>query len=71
MKLADLKKMDVKDLHKELAEARTKLTSLRFGVVNRQVKNVRELRVLRTTVARIKTLLNDVAKKQSSERAAK
>lgn len=40
-----------------LSEQETKLCRLRFAVSERQLKNVREIREVRKTVARIQTIL--------------
>lgn len=58
MELKELKKKSISDLHRILAESRDKLRDLRFKDANKQLKNVREIRKLRQTVARILTLLN-------------
>ncbi len=57
MELKELKKKKISDLHRILAESRDKLRDLRFKDANKQLKNVREIRKLRQTVARILTLL--------------
>lgn len=46
------------ELHRMLAESRDKLRDLRFKDSDKQLKNVREIRVVRQTIARILTLLN-------------
>lgn len=58
MELKELKTKSVSELHKLLAEKREKLRELRFKDAAKQLKNVRELRVLKRDVARILTLLN-------------
>ena len=58
MDFKELNKKKTNDLHKLLAETREKLRDLRFKDANKQLKNVREIRQLRVTVARILTLLN-------------
>ena len=58
MDYKELKKKKESDLHKILAESRDKLRDLRFKDANKQLKNVREIRVVRETIARILTLLN-------------
>ncbi len=49
------------DLHKLLAQSREKLRELRFKDSNRQLKNIREIRQTRETVAQILTVLNTKA----------
>ena len=52
-----IKKSD-SELHNLLAQTRDKLRELRFKDAGKQLKNVREIRVLRKTVAGILTFLN-------------
>ncbi len=59
MELKELKKKSEKELHKILAESRDKLRDLRFKDANKQLKNVREIRKIRGTIARVLTLLNE------------
>lgn len=58
MEFKELKKKSESELHKILAEFRDKLRDLRFKDANKQLKNVREIRKVRETIARILTLLN-------------
>ena len=58
MNFKELKKKKESDLHKILAESRDKLRDLRFKDANKQLKNIREIRSVRETIARILTLLN-------------
>ncbi len=58
MDLKDLKKMTVNQLHKLLSESREKLRDLRFKDASKQLKDVREIRVVRKTIARVMTLLS-------------
>ena len=58
MEFKELKKKNANDLQKLLNESREKLRDLRFKDANKQLKNVREIRQLRLTIARILTLLN-------------
>ena len=58
MELKELKKKSEKELHKILAESRDKLRDLCFKDANKQLKNVREIRKIRGTIARVLTLLN-------------
>jgi len=66
MELKELKKKDKGDLHRILAEFRDKLRDLRFKDANKQLKDVREIRKVRQTIARISTLLN--SKKNSKQK---
>lgn len=58
MEYKELKKKKENELHKILAESRDKLRDLRFKDANKQLKNVREIRNVRDTIARALTLLN-------------
>ncbi|MCK4554214.1 50S ribosomal protein L29 [Candidatus Parcubacteria bacterium] len=67
MDFKELKKKKESDLHKILAESRDKLRDLRFKDANKQLKNVREIRTVRETIARVLTLLNSEFRKQKTE----
>lgn len=58
MEYKELKKKTQSELHKILAECRDKLRDLRFKEANKQLKNVREIRSVRTTISRALTILN-------------
>ncbi len=64
MKFKDLKKKEIKELQKMLAESRAKLLELRFRDASRQLKNVREIRALRRQIAWILTALNQKKSKK-------
>jgi ribosomal protein L29 len=68
MDYRELKKKSVKDLHKILAEERNKLRELRFKDANKQLKDVREIRKIRTTIAQVLTLLNTETVNKSEEK---
>ncbi|MFH0874257.1 MAG: 50S ribosomal protein L29 [Candidatus Komeilibacteria bacterium] len=57
MKFSELKSLEVAKLQELLAESRQKLQDLRFGVANNQVKQVRQLREVRSKIAQILTLI--------------
>lgn len=65
MEFKELKKKSESELHKVLADSRDKLRDLRFKDANKQLKNVREVRDVRTVIAQVMTLLN--AKKEVKE----
>lgn len=56
MKIADLRKKDAAALGKLLAEQEAELRTFRFGMSGGRAKNVRQARVHRKTIARIKTI---------------
>ena len=59
MDIKELKIKKVGDLHNSLAETRDKLRELRFKDANKQLKDVREIRTVKKTIARILSLLNN------------
>lgn len=59
MTLKELKDLEQKKLQERLLELRSDVMKLRFGLVNRQVKNLREVRKIRKEIAQIMTLLNE------------
>jgi ribosomal protein L29 len=59
MEYKEIKKKKVSELHNLLAETRDKLRELRFKDANKQLKNVREIRVLKKTISKILTVLNN------------
>jgi large subunit ribosomal protein L29 len=58
MEFKELKKKTESELHKLLEQSRDKLRDLRFKDANKQLKNIREIRQIRETIAQILTLLN-------------
>jgi len=58
MKFKELKTKSDKELQKLLAEWREKSRELRFKVSSEQLKNVREVRQVKKTLARIMLLLS-------------
>ena len=62
MEFKELKKKEVKDLHRILNESREKLRDLRFKDANKQLKNVREIRKIKNVIAQTLTLLNNKIK---------
>lgn len=58
MEFKELKNKTEKELHQSLNEFRHKLRDLNFKDANKQLKNNREIRVIKKDIARILTLLN-------------
>jgi ribosomal protein L29 len=56
MKFKELKTKSDKELAKLLTDAKDKLRDLNFKVASKQLKNVREVRDVKTLVARVLTL---------------
>ena len=57
----ELKKKNPAELNKLLNEYRDKLRDLRFKDANKQLKNIREIRVVRRLISRVLALLNNNA----------
>jgi len=58
MEFKELKTKNTKELQTLLDVNREKLRELRFKDSNKQLKNIREIRVVRNLIAQILTLLN-------------
>lgn len=63
MELKDLKFKTEKELRQILNEFRDKLRELRFKDANKQLKDVREIREVKKTIARTSTLIKAQEKK--------
>ncbi|HOX21503.1 MAG TPA: 50S ribosomal protein L29 [Candidatus Paceibacterota bacterium] len=59
MKTKELQKLTDAELKKALEQNQERLRSLRFDLASGKVKNVREIRETRKTVARVLTLLKE------------
>ena len=59
MKIKDLKIKSENELKTLLENSHDKLREMNFKVAQRQLKNVREIREVKKTIARISTLLNE------------
>jgi len=57
MKLAELRQKSRSELERILIENREKLRQLRFDLVAKKIKNVREVRKIKKDIARILTFL--------------
>ena len=57
MKIKELKLKSDNELKTLLAESRDNWREMRFKVAQRQLKNVRDIRVVKKTIAQILTLL--------------
>lgn len=67
MEIKEIKKKSVSELQQSLREFRDKLRELRFKDANKQLKNVREIRVVRTTISRVLTMLNQKKTENQNE----
>lgn len=59
MKIKELKQKNEIELKKLLADSREKLRDLRFRVASRQLKDVRQIRKIKKTIAKSLTLLTN------------
>lgn len=65
MKQKEIIQKSFEELERLLAELRERLRETRFKAANKQLKNVREIRVLKRTIARISRQLTDLAQKKT------
>ena len=63
MEFQELKSKTPLELEKTLLEQQEKLRDLRFRVTRRELKSVRDIRVVKKTTAHILTILKEAAKK--------
>ena len=54
----ELKTKPVADLHKSLGDEREKLRKLKFDLAAGKVKNIREIKAIKKTIAKIMTILH-------------
>ncbi len=59
MNIKDLRNKSNKELHKILAQTRAEVKDLQFKTSNKQLKNLRQLRMKKREVARILTAINN------------
>jgi len=57
MKMKELQEKTIQELHQQLAASRDAVRMMRFKVASQELKDVRELREARKTIARVMTLL--------------
>jgi large subunit ribosomal protein L29 len=58
MKIKEIQEKRTEDLNKLLLELAKKMQEMNFKNTNNQLKNIREIRDTKKTIARIKTVLN-------------
>lgn len=63
MEFQELKSKTPLELEKTLLQQQEKLRDLRFRVTRRELKSVRDIRVVKKATARILTILQEAAKK--------
>lgn len=59
MKIEELRTKQLSELNKLLNDSRDRLRDLRFRISQKQVKNIREIRVVKRTIAKIMMLIKD------------
>ena len=69
MKFKELKNKSAKELQKILADSQHSLRELRFKISSDQLKNIREIRAVKRTVAKVLFLLN--SKRETEVKSAK
>ena len=69
MKAKELRNQSNKELQKKLVDSRAKLAQLNVDQRTKEVKNVREIRSLKRTIARILTILSEQAKATQGEQS--
>jgi large subunit ribosomal protein L29 len=62
MKPVEIRKMTVEEIQAKLADTREELMKLRFQQVTGQLTDTNRLSVLRREIARMETILNEVAR---------
>ena len=68
MKAKELRNKSTKELHKNLADARAKLAKLNVEFRTKEVKNVREIRTVKKSIA---TILTIIAEKEQATKGEK
>jgi len=62
LEIKDIREKSQKELERNLSELRNKLARIRFDISAKQVKNHREIRKIKKSIARILTHLRQVSK---------
>jgi large subunit ribosomal protein L29 len=69
MKIKDIRNKSDKELQKDLADSRAKLLQLSIDYRTKEVKNVREIRSVKRTIARILTVMTERASAKQGEQS--
>ena len=69
MKAKELRNKSNKELQKNLADSRAKLAQLSVDYRTKEVKNVREIRVIKKSIARILTIIAEQASATQGEKS--
>ena len=62
MKVDEIRKLNVEEIHAKLSDTREELMKLRFQQVTGQLTDTNRLRLLRRDIARMETILNERAR---------
>ena len=62
MKPEEIRKLTVEEIHAKLADSREELMKLRFQQVTGQLTDTNRLGALRRDIARMETILNELAR---------
>ncbi len=71
MKTAELREMSVTELDQELIELKEQLFKLRFQHATNQLENPMELKTVRRSIARVKTILRELELAEEKKQEAK
>ena len=71
MKIAELREMSVTELDQELIELKEQLFKLRFQHATNQLENPMELKTVRRSIARVKTILRELELAEEKKQEAK
>lgn len=69
MKAKDIRNKSNKELQKDLTDSRAKLLQLNVDYRTKEVKNVREIRAVKQTIARILTVMAEQATANQGEKS--
>ena len=69
MKAKELRNKSIKELQKNLADSRAKLLKLNVDYRTKEVKNVREIRSIKKTIARILTIIAEQEQATKGEKS--
>ncbi len=69
MKAKDIRNKSNKELQKDLTDSRAKLLQLSVDYRTKEVKNVREIRAVKRTIARILTVMAEQASANQGEKS--
>ena len=67
MKVADIRSKTIDELKQLLLNLKKEALNLRFQKVNAEIENVSRIKLVRRDIAKIKTVLNEFARKNGQE----